>query len=63
MSEKYKDDCYYYEEVQDMGARIPCCTKHKYELGVCPCDICKEYISKADARKIIDQALKTKRGN
>lgn len=40
----YKEDCYYYCEVQDMQARIPTCNYHGV-LGYCPCEGCNKYVS------------------
>lgn len=52
-----KEDCYFYEEDNDMGARIPFCTYHG-GYGECPCKGCDKYISKANARKIIMEHIK-----
>lgn len=44
-----KRDCYYYEEVQDMGAHIPTCKL--LDFGVTRCPGCKKYISRDDVDK------------
>jgi hypothetical protein len=49
-----REDCYFYFEEHDMGARIPCCTRHE-GLGNCPCDGCEKYLTKADAARIINK--------
>lgn len=48
-----KRECYYYTEIQDMGAHIPTCTRQD-NLGVCPCNNCKNYILTAEVNKIIN---------
>ncbi len=45
-------DCYFYEDVQDMGAHIPTCNYHK-QLGYCPCENCKKYIKYSDVSKVV----------
>lgn len=52
-SPKYKVDCYFYGETQDMGATIVYCTQSEIAWGYCPCDKCGKYISNAEASKII----------
>ena len=59
----YKDDCYFYKEEHDMGARIPWCG---YEvrcefrpLNECPKD-CPNYISKSEAFSIVSKYVKEK---
>lgn len=49
---KHKTDCYFYEEVQDMAAYIPTCNYYK-QLGKCPCENCKKYISGSNVLKIV----------
>lgn len=49
---KEKTDCYFYTEVQDMGAHIPTCNYH-HKLGHCPCTDCKKYIKSSDVFDII----------
>lgn len=44
---KEKTDCYFYTEVQDMGAHITTCGYH-HKLGYCPCEDCKKYIHSGD---------------
>lgn len=48
----YKEDCYFYYNVKDMGANISCCNLHK-GLGNCPCENCDKFLSKSDAFKVI----------
>lgn len=48
----YKEDCYFYYNVEDMGANISCCNLHK-GLGNCPCENCAKFLSKSNAFKII----------
>lgn len=59
---KEKTDCYFYTEVQDMGAHIPTCNYH-HKLGHCPCDNCEKYIKKSDADEIIKRHVNKERGN
>lgn len=47
-----KENCHFYTEYQDMGARIPCCTRYT-QLGKCPCDNCDRFLDNVDAQKII----------
>jgi len=47
-----KEKCYFYSEFHDMGASIPCCNLHD-GLGVCPCEDCDKFLSRADAFDII----------
>lgn len=45
----YKEDCYWYGEWQDMGARIPYCKCKKFPedtIGPNDCESCKQYHSK-----------------
>jgi len=51
-----KENCYFYTEYQDMGARIPCCTRYT-QLGKCPCDNCDHFLDNVDVRKIIKKYL------
>ena len=53
-SEETKEDCFYYREEKQMGATIPCCSKHS-GLGNCPCENCDKYLSKADAYRIVEE--------
>lgn len=43
---KIKEDCYYYFDLQDMGAHTPCCSKTG-EITNCDCKECKDYIPKS----------------
>ena len=52
-SSKYKEDCYFYGEIHDMGATIRYCTQEEIKWGHCPCDKCNHYISKSAADRII----------
>lgn len=47
LAPKHKTDCYFYEEVVDMGGHIPTCGYYA-ELGYCPCEKCSKYISNKD---------------
>lgn len=50
----YKEDCYWYDAVQDMGANIPICLKQGiWILGSCPCNECKDYITHAKIQKML----------
>lgn len=49
-------ECYFYVDVQDMGAYIPTCRKQDC-LGVCPCDNCKSFLPMSKADKIIKSYL------
>lgn len=55
---KHKTDCYFYEEVVDMGGHIPTCGYYA-ELGYCPCEKCSKYISNKDVsskvREFVDK--------
>lgn len=46
-----KRDCYWYDEVQEMGAHIPICGKR----DSVECRNCKYYLSKSEANKIINK--------
>ena len=46
-----KRDCYWYDEVQEMGAHIPICGKKE----AVKCKKCKYYLSKSEANKIINK--------
>ncbi len=60
-SSKYKEDCYFYNETNDMGAKIRFCTRKEIEWGYCPCEKCDHFLSKEEADIIIRSALnKTK---
>ena len=49
-----REDCYFYYELQEMGAYVPNCSYDKYEYGYCPCnENCKHYISKTDVHKLV----------
>ena len=52
----HKEDCYFYNEVQDMSAHIPTCEYH-HKLGHCPCDKCDKYIPKSDVYKIVKERV------
>ena len=49
----HKEDCFFFENVQDMGSRIPTCSYHSQGLGFCPCESCEKYISNSTAYNII----------
>lgn len=48
----YKENCYFYEAVRDMGATIPTCNYYA-KLGHCPCENCKKYISKSTVFEMV----------
>ena len=50
--EMKRTDCYYYDDVHDMNATIPTCDYYE-ELGYCPCEDCKIYISPQKIDKLV----------
>jgi hypothetical protein len=61
--DKYRQDCYYYDERQEMGAHIPIC-ENKHCSDAMKCRNCKHYLSQEQANEIIDNWIadnKTKR--
>ena len=53
-SPKFQEDCYFYEEEQDMGAHIPWCNKKgEREPKDCDKEKCPYYISKRKANETI----------
>ncbi len=51
--DKYRQDCYYYDERQEMGAHIPICG-NKHCSDTMECRNCKHYLSQKQANEIID---------
>lgn len=51
-TKEVKEDCYFYSEQMDMGARIDTCS-YNGTLGSCPCKDCKKYISNKETSQII----------
>lgn len=51
-SPKYKEDCYFYGETNDMGAIIRFCTRDKIEWGYCPCEKCEQFLSKEEVDRV-----------
>lgn len=51
--EKYKTECYFYSEEQDMHATIPCCDYHKYYYEDFDCSGCHAYIPNKTVFKYI----------
>lgn len=49
---KYKEDCYYYSEIADMGAHIPHCDK-EMKLDNFNCIGCKKFRSKNDVAPVV----------
>ncbi len=49
----HKEDCFFFENVQDMGAKIPTCSYYSQGFGFCPCENCEKYISNSTAYHII----------
>lgn len=52
MKPEHKEDCYWFDNVQDMGAHIQTCGYY-HKLGYCPCDGCGKYIRKSEVSKIV----------
>lgn len=50
-------DCFYYFEYVDMGCHVPCCSKKcsKECIRECEWNECDEFLSNADANKIIQK--------
>lgn len=59
MRSEYKEDCYNYQEIQDMSAYIPTC-KLEHELGACPCKSCDKFVSKEEIRNAVNEYLRKK---
>ena len=55
----YREECYNYQEIQDMGAHIPTC-RLEHMLGECPCKGCTKFVSKDEIRKVVNQYLNEK---
>lgn len=57
----YNEDCYFYEEEHDMGARIPCCSFGDgfNPISQCPYG-CKHYLKNSDVYKLVMEQLKKK---
>ena len=62
MRSELRTDCYNYQEIQDMHAYIPTCRLAK-ELGMCPCDGCKKFVSKKEINTVVDEYLQKKYSN
>lgn len=58
-SPKYKEDCYFYGETNDMGAIIRFCTRDKIEWGYCPCEKCEQFLSKEEVDRVARNIFKT----
>ena len=58
--DKYKKDCYFYNEEHDMGATIPFCGYQSYASWVCPCKDCKHYLSKDTVHDLVMDYIKNK---
>lgn len=56
----YKEDCYFYGEMHDMGATIRYCSREEIKWGYCPCDKCDKYLSKTGATEIIRKHIEDK---
>ena len=56
MKSDYREDCYNYQEVQDMCAHIPTC-KLEHELGKCPCKECNKFVSRKEIRNVVNEYL------
>ena len=58
---EYRKDCYFYYESQEMSAYVPNCTyDEKYRYGFCPCNNCKNYITKKEAYELIKKIVRCK---
>lgn len=56
-NEMYREDCYWFHEEHDMGARIPTCAKTKdYIIESCSKD-CKNYISNTRVSELANKYL------
>lgn len=53
---EYKTDCYFFADVQDMGAHIPTCN-YNNQLGYCPCENCKKYIKQSEVFQEVKQKV------
>lgn len=57
---RYRKDCYFYEEEQDMNAHFSIC---KYSMLACNCDGCKKYINNKDVldamRRYVDGLIES----
>lgn len=49
-----RKDCYFFEDVPDMGCHIPTCNYHE-KLGYCPCESCDKYINRKEVFKVIKE--------
>ena len=52
MGKSLCENCYFYEEIRDMGAHVSVCAYYG-ESGKCPCSGCTKYIDRHDAVKIV----------
>lgn len=59
MRNEHREDCYNYQEIQDMSAYIPTCRLER-ELGMCPCKGCNKFVSKEEIKNIINEYLQNK---
>ena len=58
--QNHNTDCFFFTNVQDMGANIPTCNYH-HKLGYCPCNKCDNYVSKSKVYEIVYRYLKEKK--
>ncbi len=56
-----REDCFYYYNDHDMHATIPSCSKHLNEYYF-KCENCKNFISKKEAHKVVDDYVKRRGG-
>ena len=56
----HRTNCYFYNQDYDMGAIISTCgaDPDNFVWGKCECFQCKNFLSKADANKIVRKYLK-----
>lgn len=52
-----KTDCFFYSSEINMGITIKTCMRGKPKRGECECNNCKNYLSKKDAIKILNEYL------
>lgn len=58
--QNHNTDCFFFTNVQFMGANIPTCNYH-LKLGYCPCNKCDNYVSESKVYEIVYRYLKEKK--
>lgn len=56
---EFREDCYNYQEIRDMGAHIPTC-RLESKLGMCSCEGCRKFVSKEEIQNVIHKYLQNK---